>query len=263
MYELGNMRRLQFSDVWGVMLSPDGPKFMLLEDMFTSWVRYIYLVVGIENALENDYDFARLSSTAGEDPNELTPFKSQFLIEAHRRFLVSYLDGLIDEDLQTIWAMTTGFCARDQDIRWLQTEIDAIKAREAYRLVRNSLLFLKQLLFGLKESDDMQARAATYARISELCQIFKAEDKRVLYEMKIALREGILAFEQYEAEVVKRASGQLMAALQQTLKAVGDYYQRLAEHMTSQGITLESLPGELGEEAIPEDLGLPGHGGRI
>jgi sulfite reductase (NADPH) flavoprotein alpha-component len=159
--------------------------------------------------------------------------------------------------------MTTGFCARDQDIRWLQTEIDAIKVREAYRLVRNSLLFIKQLLFGLKESDDMQARDATYARISELCQIFKAEDKRVLYEMKIALREGILAFEQYEAEVVKRASGQLMAALQETLKAVGDYYQRLAEHMTSQGITLESLPSELGEEAIPEDLGLPGHGGKI
>jgi len=263
MYELGNMRRLQFNDVWGTILSPDGLKFMLLEDMFTSWVRYISLVVGMENALENDYDFARLCSTAGEDPNELTPFKSQFLIEAHRRFLVSYLDGLTDEDLHAIWAMTTGFCARDQDIRWLQTEIDAIKAREAYRLVRNSISFLKHLLFGLKESDDMQVRPATYARISELCQIFKAEDKRVLYEMKIALREGILAFEQYEAEVVEQASGQLMAALQQTLKAVGDYYQRLAEHIASQGIAIESLRGELGEEAIPEDLGLPGHGGKI
>ncbi|HEU5374950.1 MAG TPA: FHA domain-containing protein [Ktedonobacteraceae bacterium] len=263
MYELGNMRRLQFNGIWGVILSQDGLKFMLLEELFTAWVRYIYLVVGMENALENDYDFAHLSSTAGEDPGELTPFKSQFLIEAHRRFLVSYLDGLIDDDLQTLWSTTIGFCAKDQDFRWLQTELEALKAREAWRLVRNSTSFLKQQLFGLNERDGAQARAATEARIRKLCQVFKAEDKRVLHDIKMALREGILAFEHYESEVANRAGGQLMTALQQIVKAVGEYYQRLAESSTAQGITLESLPNELIEEAIPEDQGLPGHGGQI
>jgi sulfite reductase (NADPH) flavoprotein alpha-component len=263
MYELGNMRRLQFNGAWGVILTPGGLKFMLLEELFTAWVRYIYLVVGMENALENDYDFAHLSSTAGEDPDELTPFKSQFLIEAHRRFLVSYLDGLIDEDLQTLWAMTIGFCAKDQDFRWLQTELEALKAREAWRLVRNSIPFLKQQLFGLNERGDTQARAATHARIRAVCELFKAEDKRVLYEMKIALREGILAFEHHESEVINQASGQLMMALQQIVKVVGEYYQRLAESSSSLGVALELLPGELGEEAIPEDRGLPGHGGKI
>jgi len=263
MYELGHMRHLQFNDAWGVILSPDGLKFMLLEDMFTAWVRYIYLVIGMENALENDYDFAHLSSTVGEDPGELTPFKAQFLLEAHRRFLVSYLDGLIDEDLRTLWAITTGFCARSQDIRWLQTELETLTTGEDYRLVRNALPFLKHLLFGLEESDDIQTRSATYTRISELCQIFSVEDKRVLSEMKLSLREGILAFEQYEEEVVSQASGQLMAVLQQTLKVLGDYYQRLAEHLISQGITSKVLPSELSEEAIPEDSGLPGHGGKI
>lgn len=263
MYELGNMRRLQFNDAWGVILSPDGLKFMLLEDLFTAWVRYIYLVIGMENALESDYDFARLSSTAGEDPQELSPFKSQFLLEAHRRFLVSYLDGLIDEDLQTLWAMTTGFCAKDQDIRWLQTESEALKAREAYLLVRNALPYLKQLLFGQKESDDIQVQSAVYARINELCRLFKAEDKRILYEMKTTLREGILAFEQYEAKVVEQASEQLMATLQQILKVTQAYYQRIAEQLTARGITPALLPGELHEEAIPEDRGLPGHGGKI
>jgi sulfite reductase (NADPH) flavoprotein alpha-component len=263
MYELGNMRRLQFNGAWGVILTPDGLKFMLLEELFTAWVRYIYLVVGMENAMENDYDFAHLSSTAGEDAQELTPFKSQFLIEAHRRFLVSYLDGLVDEDLQTLWAMTIGFCAKDQDFRWLQTELEALKAREAWRLVRNSIPFLKQQLVALNERGDTQERSATFARIRALCEQFKAEDKRVLYEMKVALREGILAFEQYESEVVNQASGRLMAALQQIVKVVGEYYQRLAEATASRGVTLALLPRELGEEAIPEDRGLPGHGGKI
>ncbi len=263
MYELGNMRRLQFKGAWGVILTPDGLKFMLLEELFTSWVRYIYLVVGMENALENDYDFARLSSTAGENPQELTPFKLQFLIEAHRRFLVSYLDGLIDEDLQTLWAMTIGFCAKDQDFRWLQTELEAFKAREAWQLVRNSIPFLKQQLFDPKERADTRAISATQARIRALCDLFKAEDKRVLYEMKLALREGILAFEHYESEVVNQASGQLMTALQRIIKVVEEYYQRLAASSVSLGVVLELLPGELGEEAIPEDRGLPGHGGKI
>ncbi len=263
MYELGHLHRLQFNGSWGVILSPDGLKFMLLEDMFTAWVRYIYLVVGMENALENDYDFARLSSTAGEAPNELTPFKSQFLIEAHRRFLISYLDGLIDEDLQGLWTATTGFCARDQDIRWLQKEIEALKAHKTYRLVRNAIIYLKRLLFGMRESGDPQARSADYAIINALCVAFQTEDKRVLYEMKMALREGILVFEQYEAEVVERAGGQLMAALQQTLKVVEDYYQRLAEHILALGISISSLSDVPDEEPIPEDKGLPGHGGKL
>ena len=217
----------------------------------------------MENALENDYDFVRLSSTAGEAFNELTPFKSQFLIEAHRRFLISYLDGLIDEDLQVLWTATTGLCARDQDIRSLQKEIEALKAHETYRLVRNAVIYLKRLLFGMRESDEPQARSADYAIINALCVAFKTDDKRVLYEMKMALREGILVFEQYEAEVVERAGGQLMASLQQALKVVEDYYQRLAEHILALGISIASLSDVPDEEPIPEDTGLPGHGGKL
>ena len=142
-------------------------------------------------------------------------------------------------------------------------ELEALKAREEWRLVRNSIPFLKQQLFGLEEHGDAQARAATEARMRALCELFKAEDKRVLYEMKIALREGILAFEHHESEVVNQASGQLMTALQQVLKVVEEYYERLAASIASLGIPLEILPSELSEEAIPEDRGLPGHGGKI
>jgi hypothetical protein len=76
-------------------------------------------------------------------------------------------------------------------------------------------------------------------------------------------KEGILAFEQYEAEVVERAGEQLMAALQHTLKVVEDYYQRLADHILAQGISVASLLDILDEEPIPQDTGLPGHGGKI
>jgi sulfite reductase (NADPH) flavoprotein alpha-component len=262
MYELGNMRRLRFNDVWGIILGPDGLKFMLLEDMFTAWVRYVYLVVGMENALRNDYAFADLSSTAGEDPHELTPFKAQFLLETHRRFLVSYLDGLIDEDLQALWAITTGFCAKDQDIRWLQRAIQVLKESEAYVLVRNAMPFLKQQLSGLAKSQETYTSSLIYPRISALCQVFQKEDEQVLHAMKMTLREGILAFEQYEAEVIAHSTP-LLAALQQILNVIEHYYQRVAEQLLAQGITRALLPDKLAEEAIPADPGSPGHGGKM
>ena len=38
----------------------------------------------MENALAADFAFAGMSATRGEDPRELTPFKAQYVLEAHR-----------------------------------------------------------------------------------------------------------------------------------------------------------------------------------
>jgi hypothetical protein len=44
-------------------------------------------------------------------------WSAQYVIESHRRFLVSYLDGLVHEDLRTLWQLTLGFCDPHLDIR--------------------------------------------------------------------------------------------------------------------------------------------------
>ena len=81
--------------------------------------------------------------------------------------------------------------------------------------------------------------------------------------MKLALREGVRAFEEHEADVVAQAGPQLMAALRGVLAAVGDYYRRLAAFTAAQGITADMLPAEVADEPVPDDPGLPGHGGRL
>jgi sulfite reductase (NADPH) flavoprotein alpha-component len=263
MFELGNMRRLRFGSGWGVILSSQGLKFMLLEELFVAWVRYIYLVVGMENAIANDYDFAHLSSTAGEDPDDVSPFKCQFLLEAHRRFLVSYLDGLIDEDLGHLWILTVGFCAKDHDVRGLESKIAALKSQKTYGVARGAVSLLKQQVGQLKDSGLVGGRRASEARIRRLCQHFENDDKQVLHDIKMELREGIILFERHEAGVIEKASQQLLATLSRTLTAVDEYYQRIAEHLIREGIELPASPDEAGDEPIPEDRGLPGHGGRI
>jgi sulfite reductase alpha subunit-like flavoprotein len=261
MYELGKMHRLHFEDAWSVALTPDGLRFVPLETLFTTWVRYTYLVVAMENALVNDYGFAAVPATRGADPAEVTPFTLQYLIEAHRRFLVSYLDGLIDEDLSRLWELTVGFCAPDVDIRWLGTEVETMRSTPAYRLVRDSVPFIAELLPGRRQLDPPRTNAETVAMIATLAGAFESEDRRALLEIKTALRDGIRAFEQHQASVVPLAGQHLMKALRQILTVVSDYYRRLGDRLEQEGISLAAIPGDVQEQAVPEDRGMPGHGG--
>src|SRR4029079_11539334 len=145
-YQLGHLRRLHFGSRWGVVLTEDGLRAMALEELFRTWVRVVYLVFGMENALAADYGFTSSVSTMGEDPDELTPFKAQYVVEAHRRFLVSYLDGLLHEDLRTLWQLTVGFCDPHLDIRTYDTALAAISADPDVALVRHSIAAVKEVL---------------------------------------------------------------------------------------------------------------------
>lgn len=85
----------------------------------------------------------------------------------------------------------------------------------------------------------------------------------MLRELKLAVREGVLAFERHEADVIDAAGGELMVALRAGFGTVRQYYSRLAAAAAAHGISAEQLPTEVAAVQIPPDLGLPGHGGKI
>ena len=248
MYQIGHLRRLRFGARWGVVLTEDGLHSMPLEELFRTWVRFVYLLAGMENALTADYGFITSVSTSGENPAELTPFKAQYVLEAHRRFGVSYLDGLVHEDLRALWQRTVGFCDPHLDIRSFDTELAAMSARPEAGLVRHSVAEVKKLLLA---GDD-------FRRVTALCRLYARVDVQLLRDLKTAVLEGVQAFESHEADVVERAGVTLLNAAQNALASVADYYQRLAEQTRGHGITAVGVGAE---EAIPPDRGLPGHGG--
>ncbi|MFC7484369.1 cytochrome b5 domain-containing protein [Luedemannella flava] len=249
MYQIGQLRRLRFDARWGVVLTAEGLRSLPLEELFRTWVRFVYLLVGMENALTADYGFTTLVTTAGEDPAELTPFKAQYVVEAHRRFLVSYLDGLVNEDLRALWQLTVGFCDPHQDIRAFDTEAAAVAARPDVALVRHSVPAVKELLLSGEDP----------RRVAALCRLYAHVDVGLLRDLKAAVLEGIRAFETHEAAVIEQAGATLLAATNNALGHVSTYYQRLAGQTTSHGIAA----GDGAEEPIPPDRGLPGHGGPL
>src|SRR5258705_7945241 len=112
----------------------------------------------MENALTADYGFTTSVTTLGEDLRELTPFKAQYVLEAHRRFLVSYLDGLVHEDLRTLWQRTVGFCDPGQDIRDFDADATAMSVRPDTVLVRRSVPAVKDLLLSGEDPTLVSAR---------------------------------------------------------------------------------------------------------
>ncbi|MCF7553459.1 FHA domain-containing protein [Pseudonocardia sp. WMMC193] len=257
MYELGTLRRLRFGGRWGVVPTAEGLRFLSLDDLFTTWVRTIYLVVGMQNALVADVGFADRAATGPDDPGELTPYKAQFLVEGHRRFLVSYLDGLLDDDLRTLWRLTAGYCADDVDLRTADRTLAALAETAGYRQVRGIAAHLKDLV-GQVERGGRAPSALVPA-----CRLLAAEDVRLLSEITLALREGILAFEEHEEAVREAAGARLVAAVDAAFTAVTGYYARLATGLAELGIVVpEGLP-DVADDPVPEDGGLPGHGGAL
>jgi sulfite reductase (NADPH) flavoprotein alpha-component len=249
MYEIGHLRRLDFGDRWGVVLTEDGLHAMALEDLFRTWVRFVYLLVGMENALNADYAFTTMVTTLGEDAQELTPFKAQYVMEAHRRFLISYLDGLVHDDLRNLWQLTVGFCDPNLDIRSFDTDLAAALARPEVALVRSSVGSVKEQLLAGED----------FGRVAAMCRFYAHIDVQLLGDLKNAVLGGIRAFEKHEAGVVERAGATVLNAARQTLDVVSAYYQRLAKYTRGHGIAA----GDAVEEVIPADRGIPGHGGPL
>jgi sulfite reductase (NADPH) flavoprotein alpha-component len=233
MYKIGAIRRLDFHGAWGVAIGPAGLFYLSLEDAFRTWVRYLYLVVEMQNALTNDFSFIGRAITEGEDPGQLTPLKVQLVADAHARFVTVYLDSLTGEDLQTLWAITSGACAPDQDIRKLRQEIHAVHESPDGRLVRSIAETLRT------RSAEVAARIGTqgsadgdWAKLRELCFVLEDWDRRFLREMKMALRSGTLVFEEYEADTVRLGADRLLASIERIPSILRYYYSGVASRVS-------------------------------
>jgi sulfite reductase alpha subunit-like flavoprotein len=263
MYEIGVIRRLDFGQEWGIAIGPDGLFFMPLDEAFRVWVRYLYLIVEMQNALNNDFSFLDKSTTYQEPADELTPLKLQYVTEAHRRFVNNYLDGIIAEDLQVLWSITSGLCDPNRDIRWMEQEIERIHTKDETRLGRRCDDMMWQMIHELKVAQGIEYDRLL-DRLADFSDLVQREDKRLFREFKEALRSGVILFETYQSDVIRAGAEQLMASVESIPTIVEQYYERLATGM----IALDShLAANLSQDAVVDidhtRQELPGHGTRI
>jgi sulfite reductase alpha subunit-like flavoprotein/pSer/pThr/pTyr-binding forkhead associated (FHA) protein len=226
MYEIGVVRRLSFGMEWGVAIGPDGLRFVSLVDVYRTWIRFLYNIVEMQNALNNDYSLEGQPLTRGEEPGSCSPLKLQLLLEIHDRFMVNYVEGSMGKQLENLWGITSGICRQDQPVSWIHDFVDKIRQTQEADTVKRISVEMATRIDKLRESG-ADVNLPLVAMLKDYCDLLQGEDKRFLSEMKAALRDGVVLFEQYERDLVKAGGGKLLEVVQQIPKILESYHSRV------------------------------------
>jgi ferredoxin-NADP reductase/cytochrome b involved in lipid metabolism len=215
-YKIGAIRRLDLGSRWGIALVPGaGVVYVTLRDLFRAWVRYLYLVVEMENALRNDFRYLHAALTKGDDPAGINRLKVQYAANTHARFLEAYLDGSTGDDLDRLFAMTVGLCAPHEPVHRLRRRLDAALETPEARAMRD---FSERARLLYLEADEQRGR--------RFCMLVEDHDRRFLAELKLAVREGVRVFEELEAAAVDEGADRIVAALDAVPDVVSAYSKR-------------------------------------
>jgi sulfite reductase alpha subunit-like flavoprotein len=231
MYELGVLHVPEFGREWGVAIMNGGLRLITMRDVYTTWVNVLYTVVEIENAVMNDFRIRAEPLTDVETPDHvwLTPNKVYQLGLAHERLVTSYLDHVLGEPIQTLWAMTIGLCGQNaRDVRWMRSELDAIRSEQtAQRVIELG----RTVRVHIQQDDgrftlDPSAWERQYA---PFCDALETADRGLLRNLKELLRDGVQVFEEFEQHAVQHGSERLLNALERLPAVLQNYYQHTTQ----------------------------------
>jgi sulfite reductase alpha subunit-like flavoprotein/pSer/pThr/pTyr-binding forkhead associated (FHA) protein len=227
MYEIGKVRRLNFGMTWGVYISSDGLKSVMLADVYRIWIRYLYFVVELENSLHNEFTIQDQSTTVNEDPAERSPYKTQLIIQVYKRFVNEYINSLTGEPLELLWAVTSGLCSASDDINHIRNSVAQIRQSENAQFVKKVIDGLQESLLNqvLKEPGRTDLSKDSVLAYFDLLE---AEDKAFMKELRMSLLAGIQVFEKFESDTVVMGREQLINAAKELPVRLESYYTRVA-----------------------------------
>ena len=230
MYKIGSLRRLRFGTSWGVALvQPEGVAYVPLRDLFRSWVRYLYLVVEMENASRHDFSYLRRPLTTDDDPAELNTLKLQYTGNTHARFVEAYFDGTLGDELRRLFALTAGLCAPHERTDRLGRDLAQVFAGPDARRFR-------ELSSGVRSA--YRTLAADDPRAAQLCSLLEEHDGRFLRELKLTLRDGMLVFEELEDRAAADGGDRLVSCLMRVPGVARRYCKGLSAAFAETGLVL-------------------------
>lgn len=213
MYKIGAIRRLQF----------DGAGDGALHELFRSWIRYLFLIVEMQNAFENDLVCLDAQTTVAESPDELTPLKLMLFSKTNDRFVELYYRGLSATPVCELWQALAALSDQPEDGEWLERELTRLAESHSHDLerVRAELRNLWERARSRRGDEIFWSGARTAVRDLSNC------DRRFIAGMKAAIREGVQVFERHEQNTVEH-TGSLLDALRNVPEVVETYHRELA-----------------------------------
>jgi len=232
MYEIGKVRRLDFGTAWGVYISAEGLRMVMLADVYRIWIRYLYFVVELENSLQNEFTIQDQSTTLNEDPAERSPYKTQLIIQVYKRFMNEYINSLTGEPLELLWAVTSGLCSSSEDVNQIRNHVARIQQSQDAQFVKGMINGLHESLLNQVRRAPGQTDLSGTAVLSHF-DLLEAEDKAFMKDLRMSLLVGIRVFEEFEQDTVVMGRERLLAAAREIPMKLEAYYARIASAIQS------------------------------
>ena len=221
MYQLGAVRRLNFGSSGGIAITPHGLQFVSLTELYQTWVRFLYTVVEMEDALINDYSIRNEQVTHDEDRGKprASLYRTQVLLSTHERFLREYLTKASGRPVEYLWSLTSGLCSNQQDHRWISQQIAEIEAESTSQYAKTIGRETLEVLDTLS-TDELP-------RLVHLTDTLAHADREFLKQMKLTLRKGVQVFEKYEGNTLNHGKEELLEIARSLPQVLVNYYEEL------------------------------------
>jgi sulfite reductase (NADPH) flavoprotein alpha-component len=233
MYAIGVVRRLNLKGTSVTIQRTDGTEQVVaLGGAYRAWVRSLFLVVEMQNALRNDHTLQAGITTRDDPPLPRSLYKLQKAVETHRRFLRSYIDGLTSESLPNLWTLTYGLSGSGEERNWMNERLARIAELGTTRFVNAMASELEASIALLADGpgDD-----ALLARVTHACEVIELEALRCLRDVKNVLREGVHVFEELESLTFDGGIDPLLAACRRLPEVLVRYYGSLTLRLRREG----------------------------
>lgn len=214
------VRRLDFGAAWTVIVTECGLRFVLLADAYKIWVRLLYLLVEIENALQLDFGIQHSVTTGQEPPTQYSPYTLRLVLESRQRFSANYLRGLSGAPLQELWTIACGLGGPGEDVDWLRKVLATIVQSEATQAVDHVAAALVARLQDAMDAENV-SRSVAAARVLELA------DLSFLSDLKLIMRDGVRIFETYKRDTATHAGVGLLDVCRRVADLYAAFYTRM------------------------------------
>lgn len=231
MYKIGTIRRLRFDNRWGIALFEEGVSFVPLADAYRLWIRYLFLVLQLENAVNHDYSFLYREVTRALHEQEMTPLELMLAANAHTRFLDEHLDELMGPRVQRLWAAIVGLCSPHEKIGRIRKTLNAALQGEQVGAARSHSVRMRALVSeydARKLGRSARDASAWESRARRLATIAFEHDISLLESCKRRLIEGLGLFERHESRIMECAGAELVRVLLGLAEPLTEYFDRFA-----------------------------------
>ena len=144
----------------------------------------------------------------------------QATADCHNTFFHTYLQEVFNR-LPNLWAVTASMCSLKEDLFSLQETYEQIQSEDAYEQCAHMTVILVEYIQELL--DKKVELAWSHQQYNTLLDELLMLDKKIISDLKLELRQGLMAFETHSVQVLENGQTTLLGCLNNSATLLKKY----------------------------------------